>query len=598
MKKFLFATFMGVLVALVGCQQDDELTGVENTLGKKVSVTANIKANAQSRVAMEYVTGADGGSTIKVEWKASGEEFLMCDYNDDTKVSTFTQTSGNQFDGTLPSESGTYIAVYGDYLKLVNQDGTLNEDYVWMITEQLTDLTQPIQFEHKTTVLKPTFTFESEPINASIEKIVMGGVFIPGAEAITIIPSQVDDIFIFLPAFRGFIEEGTNFNFTVTIGDEEYVAELSISKDMEAGKFYTATIELEEVAEPIPYVTFTADAAQTLKYTGNDLEYSTDGINFEALTSTDEIEFGNDVKLYLRGDDNFDGTKYNSTYGTISFTEEPHVACTGDIRTLIDFDNYKNVDTSGATFKDLFAECKQLISAKDLVLQSTGLAPGCYTNMFYNCESLTEAPALPATTLAETCYMAMFFGCISLTEAPALPAETLAPSCYSQMFDLCKALETAPELPATTLASNCYFQMFAMCENLKTAPARLPATTLASKCYKQMFMSCTSLETAPELPAETLEEGCYELMFSNCTSLEVAPVLPATDLAVGCYKKMFNSCTSLSSITMLATDISATDCLTDWVKDVPATGGTFTMNASATYEPSTIGIPAGWTVLP
>ncbi len=46
MKKFLFATFMGALVALAGCQQDDELTGVENTLGKKVSVTANIKANA------------------------------------------------------------------------------------------------------------------------------------------------------------------------------------------------------------------------------------------------------------------------------------------------------------------------------------------------------------------------------------------------------------------------------------------------------------------------------------------------------------------------------------------------------------------------
>ena len=86
-----------------------------------------------------------------------------------------------------------------------------------------------------------------------------------------------------------------------------------------------------------------------------------------------------------------------------------------------------------------------------------------------------------------------------------------------------------------------------------------------------MFMSCTSLKTAPALPAETLVEGCYDTMFSNCTSL--------------------------NKITMLATDISATDCLKDWVKDVPATGGTFTKNASATYEPSTIGIPSGWTVV-
>ncbi|MBQ6799671.1 MAG: hypothetical protein IJP08_01005 [Bacteroidaceae bacterium] len=30
----------------------------------------------------------------------------MYDATDDTKVSTFTQTSGNQFEGTLPSESG------------------------------------------------------------------------------------------------------------------------------------------------------------------------------------------------------------------------------------------------------------------------------------------------------------------------------------------------------------------------------------------------------------------------------------------------------------------------------------------------------------
>ena len=84
-----------------------------------------------------------------------------------------------------------------------------------------------------------------------------------------------------------------------------------------------------------------------------------------------------------------------------------------------------------------------------------------------------------------------------------------------------------------------------------------------------MFMSCTSLKTAPALPAETLVEGCYELMFSNCTSL--------------------------NNITMLAIDISAANCLNSWVYNVPTTG-TFTKNASATYDPSTIGIPSGWTV--
>ena len=541
MKKFLFATLMGVLVALVGCQQDDELTGVENTLGKKVSVTANIKANAQSRVAMEYVTGADGGSTIKVDWKASGESFLMCDLNDNTVTpTTFTQTSGNQFEGTLPSESGNYIAVYGDYFNLVNQDGTLNEDYVWMRSEQLTDLTQPIQFEQRTTVLKPNFTIGGETVNASIEKIVMGGVFIPGdAEAITITPSQVDDIFIFLlPVFLGEeIEAETLFNFTVTIGDKEYVAELTIGQSMEIGKFYTATIELEE----IPYVTFTADAEQTLKYTGNDLQYSLDGTAFQPLAANTEIPFSDDGKLYLRGVKNWDGTIDDDIDCSISFTKEAHVACTGDIRTLIDFDNYEAVNTSGAYFKNLFKGCVQLTSAPEL--PATSLAPNCYESMFYGCENLTEAPELSAETLADYCYSTMFYGCTSLTTAPELPAETLAEGCYTTMFS-----------------------------------------------------GCTSLVNASALPAETLAIKCYWDMFNGCTSLVNAPALPAVTLAQSCYEEMFEGCTNLSNITMLATDISATGCLYEWVNGVAASGK-FYKATSMTSLPSGIhGIPENWEV--
>ena len=86
-------------------------------------------------------------------------------------------------------------------------------------------------------------------------------------------------------------------------------------------------------------------------------------------------------------------------------------------------------------------------------------------------------------------------------------------------------------------------------------------------------------------------------MFSNCTSLETAPELPATTLTVECYKGMFDNCTSLNKITMLATDISATNCLKDWVKGVPATG-TFTKAASMTTLPTgDSGIPTGWTVV-
>ena len=591
MKKFLFATFMGALVALVGCQQDDELTGVENTLGKKVSVTANIKANAQSRVVMEYNDEGDE-PIIKVDWKESGESFKMYDATDETKVTTFTQTSDNQFEGTLPSESGSYYAVYGDDANLANQDGTLKEDYVWMTADPVTDLTQPIQFEHKTTVLKPDFRIDGEPVNASITQIVMDGV--PSSNGtITITPSQEDDIFIFLPASNGNIEEGTTFNFTVTADGKEYVAELSISKSMEVGQFYTATIELEE----IPYVTFTADAYQKLKYTGNDLQYSLDGTTFVDLEANAEIEFSEDGKLYLRGVNNLDGNSYEVmgyTFGhSISFTEEAHVACTGDIRTLIDYATYKTVDTSEAIFHKLFENCAQLTSAPEL--PATTLAEYCYSEMFSDCTSLTEAPELPATTLAEACYQGMFYGCDELVTAPALPATTLASTCYMQMFYSCDKLVNAPVLPATTLAPSCYSQMFDYCKALKTAPA-LPATTLAPNCYYQMFAMCSALQTAPALPATTLASTCYKQMFMSCTSLEVAPELPAEKLVEGCYELMFSNCTSLKEIKMLATDISASNCLNKWVNAV-ATTGEFTKASTMTTLPDgENGIPSGWNV--
>ena len=69
------------------------------------------------------------------------------------------------------------------------------------------------------------------------------------------------------------------------------------------------------------------------------------------------------------------------------------------------------------------------------------MSTNCYNSMFYNCTSLTKAPALPATTLATSCYMGMFYNCTSLTQAPALPATTLATSCYRSMFDSCSGLK-------------------------------------------------------------------------------------------------------------------------------------------------------------
>ena len=125
----------------------------------------------------------------------------------------------------------------------------------------------------------------------------------------------------------------------------------------------------------------------------------------------------------------------------------------------------------------------------------------------------------------------------------------------------------------------------------------LPSTVLYDSIYGSMFANCSSLTAAPALPATTLADYCYMSMFDNCTSLTTAPALPATTLAVGCYMSMFSNCESLNYITMLATDISASDCLTGWLNSVSQTG-TFVKAASMTSLPvdSGDGIPHGWTV--
>ena len=150
-------------------------------------------------------------------------------------------------------------------------------------------------------------------------------------------------------------------------------------------------------------------------------------------------------------------------------------------------------------------------------------------------------------------------------------------------------------LPATTLAKSCYEGMFNSCPSLTKAP-ELPATTLASSCYLTMFSGCTSMTTAPVLPATTLADRCYYGMFRGCTSLTTAPELHATTLVSGCYNNMFRSCTSLNRITMLATDISANNCLLDWVYNVSSTG-TFVKHPDMTSLPyGESGIPKNWTV--
>ena len=302
---------------------------------------------------------------------------------------------------------------------------------------------------------------------------------------------------------------GKSYTYHLTVGKNKVVVNGITVKDWTTDKTINDVAKLDDR----PYLTFTAAGAQTFMmkapggYTISGLEYSLNGGEWNKVVAGEGVDFGGpNSTLRLRGT-NPNGTAESfSNYSTINFTEDNvEVACTGDIRTLLDYRNYATVATSQARFCNLFRGCRALTTAP--YLPAMVLANYCYQGMFQNCTNLETPPALPAETLADFCYQGMFFGCTDLKTAPVLPADTLTPACYNTMFLGCINLKTAPELPATTLAVCCYQQMFQDCTNLETAPA-LPVETLAGSCYQGMFQRCKNLSSVMMMaPSDQIEKA-------------------------------------------------------------------------------------------
>ena len=258
----------------------------------------------------------------------------------------------------------------------------------------------------------------------------------------------------------GALEAGKSYTYNLIVGKNKVtignvtVAEWGTDK-IDGGK-----------AEFTPYVTFTAEQPQTFKmitegnYKISDLQYSVNFGDWKDVVADTEVDFGGKIGgLRLRGKNRYGTATEAFIYSTISFTNpDVEVACTGDIRTLLDWEKYKTVDTKDA----------------------------CFMQLFKGCKVLTSAPDLPATTLANNCYYFMFLKCTSLKVAPVLPATELASCCYNGMFNGCTSLETAPELPATNLPGYSYNEMFYGCSKLMSFTLLVPATSISNYPYNNI----------------------------------------------------------------------------------------------------------------
>ena len=317
-----------------------------------------------------------------------------------------------------------------------------------------------------------------------------------------------DEISVPLPTSISQIEAGKQYNFSITVGHNALtISSVSVTdwnnQDITEDENDEAASSL-----PIPYVTFTSNEEVGFKmttnygYTISDLEYSVNYGEWIAIPSngiSDGVTFGSSKgNLRLRGK-NLNGTATNEfTYSKISFSSNEtnaKVACTGDIRTLLDYENYNTVNTSNARFCQLFS----------------------------NCGILTSAPELPATELAEGCYYCMFFECQSLTTAPELPAMTLAKGCYFNMFNNCRALTSAPELPATKLANNCYNGMFYECTNLESVTMLATDVSAMNCLYKWLYDAGTD-DSVTQRTLTVASKDVYDTIVN--TKYDNNPALP------------------------------------------------------------------------
>ena len=496
------------ILALSSCSESEDLLSAFHSDPNAVRITAQVgkaSANGFTRSNPLGATEADqkkfnDGDMISVqadgqdavtyqlngeEWQPQGNKFLKWESNE----MNFTAYYPASFDGnldkvTLPKEYDETSLAANDFMSYYGLQTNTNGNQLSLIMER-----------KMARVVVEIDGFNDQYSGATVNSLSICGVkaykHSDGKFYALIKPceAQNSETFISLDVAEGeskttetltgipTLTAGNSYTYKLTVGKDKisvsgiYVADWTTG-DITGGK-------TEEC--PTPYITFTANGEQKFMmtteggYTISGLEYSVNNGKWTTVEAGTEVPFGGtNGDLRLRGiSPNGSATDWYAC-STIKFTEaNVNVACTGDIRTLLDWRIYNIVGTNNARFCSLFKDCAVLTSAPEL--PATTLADFCYQRMFEGCTSLKTAPILPAENLARKCYSDMFDGCTSLVKAPALPAMVLTDYCYSSMFMNCTSLESAPELPATKLAKYCYSYMFYGCENLSSVTMLAPS---------------------------------------------------------------------------------------------------------------------------
>ena len=505
------------ILALTGCSESEDLLAAYHSDSKAVHITAQVgKASADGFTRSnplgtaeeqakfnendEISVQADGQDAVIYklvgsEWQPQGGKFLKWE----NETMNFTAYYPASFNGTINQPE-----------KYDNEDDLAAADFMSFSgpqsnTNKSNQLTLTMERKMARVVVEIA-GFNDQYANATVNSLSICGIkaykhsdnkfyaLIKPCEA------QNSETFLSLDVAEGEskttetltgipkLEAGNSYTYKLTVGKNKISVSGITVTDWDNTGIITEGSKAEHI---IPYVTFKAEEAQTFKMTTTGsyeikgLEYSVNNGEWKTVVANTEVPFGGaNGDLRLRGTNHNGTAKDESYYSTIKFTDETvNVACTGDIRTLLDWKNYNIVKTDNAKFCSLFETCSVL----------------------------TSAPELPATKLADCCYYYMFYKCTNLTSAPVLPATTLAQECYSNMFTECTNLTSAPELPATKLAVYCYFAMFSNCPKLSSVTMLAPKSEIEAKnnCVLNWLDNAGTSETVSSRTLKVQDAAAY-----------------------------------------------------------------------------------------
>lgn len=484
---------------LTGCSTDTDTNNTWLNDPNAVHVSASVGSifsrsnpSATEETAMKSFNSGDvmgvsnNGKSLNysfngTDWQPSGSDYLLWDSNNLNFHCWYPADGKNSFDKGFIQEdqSSETLIAKSDYMTATKNLTAIPDSRLLKVALErktarlilnIQDFNDQFNSETKVNhvrIVSKASTDTNETTTVRIKPLQQGEGGINTTYTALVAPGTIEANLYFgaeesaetpLVVKTGDLKAGKSYTYNLTVGKNKVtiggvnVAEWD-NKEINGGE-----------ALNIPYVTFTADAEQgfVMRASGgykiSGLEYSVNGGPWTTVEDFSLVTFGGDYgNLRLRGKNKF-GTAdaKNIKYAIIQFWDSNvKVACKGDIRTLVDWENYKTADTSSASFLSLFE----------------------------NCTVLTSAPDLPATTIGPHSYSCMFSGCTALENAPALPAKTLVYGCYLEMFKGCTALVNAPKLPATTLAEYCYGSMFYGCTNLSTVTMLAPSDKMTDSSF-------------------------------------------------------------------------------------------------------------------